>query len=58
MTVSLVIPHWNRADLLERVLRSVHAQALPPGVSTEILVVDNASQDDSRAVGPSATAPE
>ena len=50
MTVSLVIPHWNRADLLERVLRSVHAQALPPGVSTEILVVDNASQDDSRAV--------
>ncbi len=50
MTVSLVIPHWNRADLLERVLRSVHAQALPPGVSTEVLVVDNASQDDSRAV--------
>ncbi len=50
MTVSLVIPHWNRADLLERVLRSVRAQALPPGVSTEILVVDNASQDDSRAV--------
>lgn len=50
MTVSFVIPHWNRADLLERVLRSVCAQSLPPGVSTEVLVVDNASQDDSRAV--------
>ncbi len=50
MTVSLVIPHWNRSDLLERVLHSVRAQSLPPGVSTEVLVVDNASQDDSCAV--------
>lgn len=49
MKVSLVIPHWNRADLLERVLRSVRAQSLPPGVSTEVVVVDNGSRDDSVA---------
>lgn len=42
--VSVVIPHWNREDLLETVLRSIDAQSEPPD---EVLVVDNGSSDGS-----------
>ena len=42
--VSVVIPHWNRADLLETVLRSLSAQTEPPH---DVLVVDNGSTDGS-----------
>lgn len=42
--VSVVIPNWNRKDLLQRCLRSVLAQAHRP---IEVLVVDNASTDGS-----------
>lgn len=49
MTVSVVIPHFNRADLLEPVLRSVGAQRLPPGSELEVIVVDNGSADGSAA---------
>lgn len=42
--VSVVIPHWNREDLLERVLVSLTAQTDPP---REVLVVDNGSTDGS-----------
>jgi len=56
MTVSLVIPHWNRADLLRQVLASVCALSLPDGISTEVIVVDNASEDDSREVAELAGA--
>lgn len=56
MTVSLVIPHWNRADLLRQVLASVRALSLPDGISTEVIVVDNASEDDSREVAELAGA--
>ena len=49
-TVSVVIPHLNRADLLERALRSVTAQRMPPGCHLEVIVVDNGSTDDSTAI--------
>lgn len=43
-TVSVVIPHWNREDLLEQVLRSLASQTLKPD---EVIVVDNGSTDAS-----------
>lgn len=50
MTVSVVIPHRNRADLLQRALASVAAQRLPPGHSADVIVVDNGSVDRSAEV--------
>ena len=42
--ITVVVPHWNRRDLLERVLEQVRRQTCPV---EEILVVDNGSQDGS-----------
>ena len=42
--VAAVIPTWNRRDLLATLLRNLAAQACP---FTEIIVVDNGSEDDS-----------
>ncbi len=50
MTVSVVVPNWNRADLLRCVLPSVAAQRLPAGRRLEVVVVDNGSSDGSAAV--------
>ncbi len=47
MTVSVVVPQLDRADLLAALLRSVAAQRLPPGADTEVIVVDNGSRDAS-----------
>jgi GT2 family glycosyltransferase len=43
-TVSVVIPHWNRRDLLRSCLLSLAAQTLP---DHEIILVDNGSTDGS-----------
>lgn len=51
--VTAIIPNWNRRDLLSAVLASLAAQSLPPD---EVLVVDNASEDDSVAVAQRAGA--
>ena len=48
-----VIPHWNRRDLLELLLRNLREQTLP---FDEILVVDNGSTDDSVALAERAGA--
>lgn len=40
--ITAVIPVHNRADLLERLLATLHAQTIPFG---EIIVIDNASTD-------------
>ena len=46
MDISVVILNWNTRKLLEACLRSLqHSQ---PGIALEVLVVDNASEDDSR----------
>ena len=48
--VSIIIPNWNGADLLRAYLPSVlKAGAIYPG-EVEIIVVDDASTDDSRQV--------
>lgn len=45
--VSVIIPNWNGARQLAKVLESLSAQTLVP---SRILVVDNGSADDSPAV--------
>lgn len=45
--MSVVIPAYNRRDLLERVIASVREQA---GVAWESIVVDDASSDDLEAI--------
>ena len=67
LPVSVLIPAYNRARLLERALRSVNNQTRPPD---QVIVVDDASTDDTpqvaealgaelirhgRNLGPSAT---
>ncbi|MEZ4337240.1 MAG: glycosyltransferase family 2 protein [Sandaracinaceae bacterium] len=41
--VAVVVPAWNEARLIERTLRSI------PGFVDEVVVVDDASQDDTAA---------
>ena len=43
--LSVVIPVYNRKELVVRSVRSVLSQALPPGWEMELLVVDDGSTD-------------
>lgn len=45
--IAVVIPAWNSASWLEQTLESVYAQSRTPD---EIIVVDDASTDDTRAL--------
>ena len=45
INISVVIPTYNRCELLNRSIRSVLNQTLQP---EEIIVVDNGSADDTR----------
>ena len=45
--VSVVVPTFNRADLLEQTLRTVERQTAPPA---EVIVVDDGSTDATAAV--------
>jgi GT2 family glycosyltransferase len=47
-TVALVVLNWNGADLIGRHLPAVIAAAQAASVSTQVYVIDNASEDDSR----------
>ncbi len=48
MDLSIIIVNWNTRDLVRECLRSLPAATA--GLSTEVMVVDNASADDSVAV--------
>jgi len=50
VTIDLVIPTHNRAELLLRLLNSIRSARLPDGVSVRTIVVDNNSADATRAV--------
>ena len=47
MSISVIIPTYNRAHTLSRALDSVFAQSYPP---SEVIVVDDGSVDDTRAM--------
>lgn len=46
---SIIVPTFNRADLLPKALQSLICQSIPPD-RFEIIVVDNGSTDGTRAV--------
>jgi glycosyltransferase involved in cell wall biosynthesis len=50
MTLDIVIPTHNRAELLSRLLSSIRSARIPDGVSVRTIVVDNNSKDATRAV--------
>jgi len=50
MTLDLVIPTHNRADLLGRLLNSIRSARVPDGVAVRTIVVDNNSTDATQAV--------
>jgi glycosyltransferase involved in cell wall biosynthesis len=54
MSISVIIPAYNRADLLAATLRSLLHQTLP---ADEIIVVDDGSTDHTAAVAESFGAP-
>lgn len=47
VTVSVVVPTYNRADLIGETLERILAQTVPPA---EVIVVDDGSTDDTPAV--------
>lgn len=47
--VALVVLNWNGADLIRRHMPAVVAAAQQAQASTRVYVIDNASEDDSRA---------
>jgi len=59
MHLSIVIPAFNEARLIERCLRSVAAsvaQNLTPGFTSEVIVVDNNSTDNTANLARQASA--
>lgn len=53
MTVAAIVPHWNRRDLLDALLRNLRDQTV---AFDEIIVVDNGSSDDSAVLAERAGA--
>lgn len=50
MDLTVIICTWNRAKSLAVVLTSLETSVVPEGLEWEVLVVDNNSKDDTRAV--------
>ena len=50
MTLDVVIPTYNRADLLARTLRSLLAADRPDSIQVRVTVADNRSTDGTRAL--------
>ena len=47
--ITVIVCTWNRAESLRTTLLSLQQQALPDGLAVEVIVVDNNSQDGTRA---------
>ena len=45
MDVSVAICTWNRSDLLEQTLEQMRALVVPPGLSWELIVINNNCSD-------------
>ncbi len=56
MDVSVVVCTYNRARSLGRTLTALQGQQTAPGLTWELVLVDNNSSDDTRAVVTSASA--
>ena len=50
MHVDVILPTYNRADLLGRALDSLLAAAVPADMTVTIAVVDNNSRDETHGV--------
>jgi glycosyltransferase involved in cell wall biosynthesis len=50
MDLTVILCTWNRAKSLAVVLESLNASVVPEGIEWEVLVIDNNSKDDTRAV--------
>jgi glycosyltransferase involved in cell wall biosynthesis len=50
MQLDVVIPTYNRQDMLERTLNSLLAAEIPPGMEVRVTIVDNNSKDNTRLV--------
>jgi len=50
MDITVIICTWNRSKALAGVLTSLEASVVPAGIDWEVLVVDNNSSDDTRAI--------
>jgi glycosyltransferase involved in cell wall biosynthesis len=50
MNLDVIIPTYNRSELLKRTLDSLLKARVPEGLSVRITVVDNNSKDDTRQV--------
>lgn len=48
--LSVIVCTWNRAESLAAALASIDACELPPSIDWEVLIVDNNSTDDTKAV--------
>lgn len=57
MKVTIAVCTRNRADSLRQMLKSLALVPVPPGVSCELLVVDNGSTDDTARVVGEAVLP-
>lgn len=49
-TLSIVIPAYNESATIVKVLMKIHDVVLPDGVDKEIIIIDDCSKDDTRAV--------
>ena len=58
MDVSIIVCTQNHAVSLKQTLTAMQALQVPDGVAAELLIVDNASTDDTHAVAQAAALPQ
>lgn len=50
MKLDVVVPTYNRSQLLRRTITSLLQASIPTGMAVTILIVDNNSKDDTEQV--------